>query len=240
MTVVALTSAKHAPGVTTAALALASAWSVEDEVILVEADPAGGDVAARVGLGLEPGLVTLAASSRHAGSPLAPLDHVQPLPAGGQVVAGPPSPAQATTAIASLASRFVPALRANGHGIVDCGRWSSTSTVGPVVADADLVLLMLEPTVSGVEHARIRLDELAASSRLCALLLAGERPYLPDEVAAVLGVLVAGALPADPRGVAAVHGGPAGVARRTRLVRSARSVVDRVTALVAAREGVGV
>lgn len=43
MTLIALTSAKHSPGVTTAALACATAWSAYHESLLVEADPAGGD-----------------------------------------------------------------------------------------------------------------------------------------------------------------------------------------------------
>lgn len=241
MTVVALTSVKHSPGVTTAALALASAWSADEDVVVIEADPAGGDVAARVGLGLEPGLVTLAASGRHAGSPLALLDHTQPLPAGGRVVTAPPSPGQATAAAASLASRLVPALRAAGHhGLIDCGRWSGTSAAAFALSEADVVLLMLEPTVGGVEHARVRLDQIAETSQTCALLLAGERPYPPGEVAAALGLPGTGALPADARGVGAVQRGPAGFARRTHLVRAARSVLDRVAELAAVGEGANV
>ena len=48
MTLVALASLKSSPGTTTAALALCQVWPRARRVILIEADPAGGDIAARV------------------------------------------------------------------------------------------------------------------------------------------------------------------------------------------------
>lgn len=72
MTVVALCSAKHSPGSTTLALALACAATEVDEPLplVVEADPAGGDLAAHLGLPVSPGLVGLAAAFRHEGAGL--------------------------------------------------------------------------------------------------------------------------------------------------------------------------
>ncbi len=60
MKIVTLASVRGAPGVTTAALMLASTLP---EAVLVEADLDGGVLAIRYGLGREPGLTTLAASS---------------------------------------------------------------------------------------------------------------------------------------------------------------------------------
>jgi MinD-like ATPase involved in chromosome partitioning or flagellar assembly len=62
MSVLALASAKGAPGVTTAAVALGAVWP--RRVLLVEGDPAGGDLAARFHLPPEPNLVSLGMVAR--------------------------------------------------------------------------------------------------------------------------------------------------------------------------------
>ncbi len=59
MTVVALASVKGSPGVTTAALAMAARWPAGRKVLLVEADPFGGDLAPRYGATVTGGLASL-------------------------------------------------------------------------------------------------------------------------------------------------------------------------------------
>lgn len=227
MTTIALASLKHSPGVTTAAVAIASAAG--EDAVVIEADASGGDIAARSRLTLEPGLVTLAASGRHFGSGLDFDGHVQRLPAGGRVVVAPMEPEVAAAAIATTAPRLTAA-----HGarltIVDCGRFTSSSPVRPVFRSADVVLLVLEPTVAAVEHLRRRLPSFdrPVLGRVAALLV-GDRPYRPVEVEHALGITVVGSLPVDPRGVAALYEGFAG--RRSMLIRSARSILDRVSQL---------
>ena len=129
MTVLAVCSVKHSPGATTLALALTSAWSnaeASDDVpvVLVEADPTGGDLGARLGLSLDPGLVALAASARHAGSGLDVLANAQPLPCGGVAVLGPVNPQQAEAALSTIGPRLCESLRGLGGGVIDCGRWA--------------------------------------------------------------------------------------------------------------------
>jgi hypothetical protein len=71
---VAIVGAKGAPGATTSALALACGWP--GPVLVVDADPAGGDIAAGwLGgrLELERGLLSFAAATRHLAAP-APAD----------------------------------------------------------------------------------------------------------------------------------------------------------------------
>src|SRR4051794_21000932 len=98
MTAVALASLKHSPGVTTAALALATAAG--DDAVAVEADASGGDVAARAGLAMEPGLLTLAAAARHENQRLdLDLDpHLQRLACGTPVLVAPSSARRAAVA----------------------------------------------------------------------------------------------------------------------------------------------
>jgi len=229
MTSIALASVKHSPGVTTAAVALAAAAGAD--AVVVEADPSGGDVAARARLALEPGLLTLAAAARH---PMTPLDlppHAQPLPAGGSVVVAPAAPELAASAVATVASRL-PQARGAFLVLIDCGRLVAGSPAEAAVRGADALVVVTEPTVAAVEHLRARLLFLRDLNESLSLLLVGDRPYGPGEIGATLGVPVAGVLAVNPRAVAAVYAG--GGAARSLLVRSARSTLD---GLLAARAG---
>ena len=76
-------------GVTTLALSLAATWPAERRVLLVEADPAGGTLAAGSGWAAEPNLVSLAAAARRGGDPSLVWDHCQQLPGEVAVLAGP-------------------------------------------------------------------------------------------------------------------------------------------------------
>ena len=58
-------------------------------MLLVEADPAGGTLAAGSGWPPEPSLVSLAAAARRGGEPSLVWDHCQQLPGGAAVLAGP-------------------------------------------------------------------------------------------------------------------------------------------------------
>lgn len=238
MTVIAMLSVKHSPGVTTAALALASAWSDQGDVVVIEADPAGGDVAARTGLGFDPGLLSLAASGRHAGAQLDLGRHGQQLPAGGIVVAAPTAPDRAAPAVAAVASRLAHAVRATAaNGIIDCGRWSPASPATAAIAASDLCVLVIEPTLAGVDHAQARADLLAAETEApLALLLLGERPYRSRDLEGVVGPSILGAIAVDPAGVAALHGGASvGAAGRSPVVRSARTALAKAEVLAASR-----
>jgi MinD-like ATPase involved in chromosome partitioning or flagellar assembly len=236
----ALTSAKHSPGVTTAAVALAIAAGPIPRSLVVEADPAGGALGARGGLTLEPGLSSLAASSRH-GTAMELVAHTQPLPAGPSVLLAAMSPALAAGALDSLGARLREALRQwDGTVVVDCGRWVPGGPAGGVIAGADALLVVLRPTLERVEHVRARLDELrAAGAGTLGALLVGDRPYRPAEVEAVLGIPVAGALAYDPRGAQALERRMIGAdTMRSTIVRAARSALDRMTDWPCARPAV--
>jgi hypothetical protein len=231
MTTLALASVKHAPGVTTTAVALASAWG--GGAVVVEADPTGGDIAARARLPLEPGLLTLAASARHAESALDLHRHEQQLPGGGAVVVAPIEPELAGAAISTLAARL--ASTTADLVVIDCGRLSQATASSAAFESADLAVFVLEPTVSAVEHVRMRLASPSTPRpRRTAALLVGDRPYRPADVEHALGIPVLGAIAIDPRGVAAVHTGSS--ARRSLLVRSARSALDALQELLAREE----
>ena len=95
------------------------------------------------------------------------------------------------------------------------------------------VVLVARPRVTSVVHTR----DLAASLRhlgvRVSLLLVGDSPYSPAEVGdAVGGLVVIGVLADDPAGAAALDGTARTpkVWARSRLVRSAAAVADRLAA----------
>ena len=74
MEIVPIVAAKGSVGVTTAALTLAAVWPEgRGAPVVVECDPGGGDVAARFGLEVIPGVVSLAAELERSG-PADPAD----------------------------------------------------------------------------------------------------------------------------------------------------------------------
>ncbi|MGH9153139.1 MAG: hypothetical protein ACRD03_12235 [Acidimicrobiales bacterium] len=210
---------------------MALALAAGDGALVVEADPYGGDIAARARVPLEPGLLTMAAAGRHPTSPL-PI-HAQPLPSGAQAIVAPTDPHQASTALAAIASRLVPALRSNGTAFVDCGRWSPVTAVTELLASCDMVVMVAEPTVAGIEHVLARRDALRSVARRLAVLLVGDRPYGPGETEAALDLPLVGPFPVDPRGALDVYAGPPRPARKSGLCRAARSSLDRLKELTA-------
>lgn len=227
----ALTSAKHSPGVTTAALAFAVASGPLPVSLVVEADPAGGDLAARCELALEPGLGSLAAAGRH-GSPVDITGHVQALPAGPFGLLAPTSPAQAAGALGALGARLTEVLGAwDGTVVLDCGRWQADGAAAALASTADALLVVLRPSVDGVEHVHARLDEFrAAGAATLAAIVVGGKPYPPAEIAAALGIPVLGTLPFDARGARALERRVIGADTvRSTIVRAARSALDTMT-----------
>ncbi|NLT55724.1 MAG: hypothetical protein GXX79_14445 [Actinomycetales bacterium] len=162
MGVVAFCSAKGSPGVTTSALLVAALWP--RRVLLVDADPAGGDVALRLpgtdGLALDTrrGMLTLLPMARRALDPFALYQHAQELSGGVPVLAGLAGPEQAG-AVGELWTELARAFAAlpGADVIVDAGRVHSHAVHLSLLRQADVVAWVLRPTVAGVVHARERL-----------------------------------------------------------------------------------
>ncbi|HEY9555993.1 MAG TPA: hypothetical protein VIR58_04620, partial [Acidimicrobiales bacterium] len=196
MTVIALGSAKGAPGITTSALALAVTWSDHVPVTLIEADPAGGDLAAWLDLPLQPGLVSLAAAGRRAIDPALFAEHLQPVPGSDRVavLVGPVAADQAQAALASLRERLLEAARLRpGIVLLVCGRLDPGSPSVRLFEDAEVQVVGCRPSLAAVHHLQARLR--AIDSRRARLLAIGERPYAPDELAAACGIPLLGSLP---------------------------------------------
>lgn len=215
---IALCSASGAPGVTTTALALALQWP--RPVVLVEADASGSSgLLAGFFQGQldEPGLVDLVLAQRAdllgeaVPQLLFPLEGSQ-----ASVLFGLRSHEQAAGASA-LWPPLLEVLRgldpAAMDVIVDAGRLGVPGWPRPLVAEADVVLLLARSDLPGLAGARSWADALAGEQvpgRLVRLLLVGEgRPYAAREVSRLMGPAVLGAIEWAPE-LAAVysHGRP--------------------------------
>lgn len=223
-----LTSAKGAPGVTTAALSLASAAAERGPALLVEADPSGGDLTCWGATTGEAGLLGLASSTGVTVTDDALWPHTTALYTGASALSAPTAAGPAAAALAVLGPGLAERLqRLPATVIVDVGRTSPHATSAELLAIADLVLVVCRPTLDGVEHARALLAGLPGPTHARAVLVVGgQRPYRPDEVADALATPVIGMLPWDPRGVRAVRGqaGPR-IWTRTHLAQAARAVL---------------
>jgi hypothetical protein len=183
--------------------------------VVVEADPAGGDLSPRFGMPHEPGLAAMALAARHSGNKSNPSEWWQQLPLGVAVVLAAPGGA-ARASVSALAARGVPLLRrlAAEHAVVvvDAGRWQPESPTGPLLAAADVVLLVARPSLEEIRQAQARAHGLRQLAGEVRLVLAGERGlWPPGEVAAAVGVAPAGVppvgvLPADHRGAGVLAG----------------------------------
>ena len=117
-----LVSAKGAPGVTTAALALTAAAG--EGGLVVELDPSGGSVECWTGVTGEPGLIGLASGLRRVARPETVLAHAVDSPPGMRSIPAPTAGGLAEAAIAMIGDRLVPDLAdLDALAVADCGRW---------------------------------------------------------------------------------------------------------------------
>lgn len=249
MTAVAVLAGKASPGATTVATALA--LSFPQPVLLIDADPAGGDVVPGLLPGrasTDTGLLSWLVATRH----LAAMDatallpeHALALPEAGDawVLGGLQNAAQAGVLASGGWGRLATCVERGGSVlgrdvIVDIGRLGERSG-WPVVTACDLVLLVVRPTARSVQGAsgaiallRARLGDLDRVR----VVVNGAGPYTPAQVAEALQFDRADRvdqIPADPRAAAALVDGAAASLfglSRSRLVRATNALADRVTA----------
>jgi hypothetical protein len=101
--------------------------------------------------------------------------------------------------------------------IADCGRLDAADGPLPVLSQADVVALVLRPTLRQVARARPRVEmltQLLGGLDRVVLLLAGSGPYAAKDVSRALGVPVLAALPPDDQTAQVLSDG---IGRRRRL-----------------------
>ncbi len=252
MAVIALISAKGSPGVSTTSLAMTLAWP--RPVLLVEADPAGGDIMAGYVRGQVPmdrGLVQVALSARHnrlaADFPGQLLDLAKPKSAVSRVLlAGLADPAQAAT-VAPVWDRLAAHFAHLGHSdtgtdvIIDCGRLSTMFAPLPLIASADIVLLVVRATLRSAATAKPAIAAAhhglgtAGKDRLALVVIEGGE-YRAAELGKALRTPVLAAIPWRPSEAAALSDGVGRLAGSSALVRAVREMEPAIRTKVAQLE----
>ncbi len=236
-------------GTTTAVMALANVWPSERRLLVAECDPAGGDLAPRYGLRLEPGLMSLAAAARRDLSPATVWANTQSLPGGLAVLVAPAAAEQSRAALVPIAGRLATAMgQEPGCDVfADCGRLDPASPALEIARSADLTVVVARATLEESVHVLARVAALRSLGCEVVVVLVEEdagslsrRPYRAEEVAGVVGAEVVGSLAHDSRGAAMLAGSPAGskALQRCPLIRSARTVAATLAARVARQEPV--
>lgn len=201
MTVVTLASLKGSPGVTTAATALGASWPRGRRVLLVEADPFGGDLAPRYGSTNAGGLASLFAAARRSLGPDAVWDHTERLPGGLPVlfglsgVVGAVANEKAWPAVAAALGAL------DADVVVDAGRFLPrfAGGIGDVLAHTDVLVVLCDPTLEGIVHLRAALPGLVSelAGRRLVVVPAGSGGYSGAEIAKTLGCDVGPPMPDD-------------------------------------------
>ncbi|GAA2456043.1 hypothetical protein GCM10010191_89210 [Actinomadura vinacea] len=201
-------SAGGAPGATTTALGLALTWP--GKVLLAECDPAGrrvlsGFMADRLKGPAGPGLLGLAMAvqANPNGAAAALEEYTLPLTQDGEArllhgIHDPRQVRQLARLWRPLADTF---MAQDGDVIADLGRVGGAETPVGLLEAADVVVMVLRPTLGQVDAALPRLEVLrevvgeGAQIRLC---LIDDGAYSAAEVQRVLGHPITAELPCSP------------------------------------------
>lgn len=227
---IAVTSAKGGPGVSTLCLAMGLLWP--RRILLVDADPAAGDLLAGWygGQGVAGrGVLALSVASRAASMERELWSQVVPLVQGqarSWLLAGVAEPQQSRSVDWHRLAGVLAGLN-YGHdpvdALVDLGRLRPATEISrpdaagpePILMHADLVVLVCHGTVAGVRAAQLRVTQLrsmlsyraggGSDEGLVGVCMGG--PYGRSEVAAQLGIPVIGQVPVDRRTADVLLGG---------------------------------
>jgi len=258
MAVIALASAKGAPGVTTSTLALAWAWPEATggrRLLVVDADMAGGDISTgylRGAVPAERGLLSLAAE-RTANLPSRLLDYVISLDAeqARLLLTGISDRSQARSLSPhwSTLAQVLKELAVEDPPfdvLLDLGRLGTTDEAVQLRERADLLLLVTRSSLTATATARSAARWLVQSvtssanqaQRCGALIVGAERPYGVAEITAAIDIPVMTTMAWDPSNADVLSTGrPAGWGfARSALMRSARRAVIDLYGLLTAEE----
>ncbi len=230
---------------TTTTVALASAWPISEDAILVEADPTGGDLAAWFDMPVAPSLSTVVTRVLDGAWP--EVERLTRLADSGlRLIPSPSRPGEAAQAISEAGRTLVPTLAAlrSPVTIVDAGSLQSSPAAHPFVGSSAVTIVVHRQSTQSSRAAAVRLqrlaDQLAAfATSPSALIVAvvGAAPFDLGEIETLLADTVGATaiigLPVDDL-TAAVFGGRTGVSER-RLARLPLVKAARDLALVAER-----
>jgi flagellar biosynthesis protein FlhG len=203
LSAIAVCSGKGSPGATFVAANLAAALSrANEETLLLDLDPAGGDLCCYLGLDPRRGLYPLLRMEGTISGTARLLTEAE-VRLGFRVVSGfPESSDLASTCV--LAGALAAATPSEGIVVADLGRVFETNA--PIAAKCDLVLLVVRAdlvSVLGAERALRQLEAEGTRRERVTVVVSGHEKRRPADLAEVgeaLRLSVLGAVPLDRRG----------------------------------------
>ena len=230
MAIVAFTSSRGSPGVTSLAVGVALSLQKEKaRPLLIEADPAGGVLGLRFDLAREPSLATLAGEAGRGASDSELLfGHTVDF-AGFDLLAAPSDGLITNWALNRSTNYLSDVLRSLDRPVViDLGRLDATSPALSLASVADAVVTVCRPSADEAQAMMFGVRTLRNHSDRVGLVTIGDRPFVPHEIADLAAVPLFAVLPDDQRTSKAFLGGKHSVRtlRRSLLWRS----IDSLTA----------
>lgn len=228
---------------TTTCVALAASWPIVDDVVVLEADPSGGSLAAWLDTPTTPNLATIVASAGTSGTVADTVwSMTQHSAAGIRFIAAPVRAIAARRAIDEAVAAIVPALAsASTTVLADLGRGVPVS---PIVRWASTVVVVHHQTGRSAAAESVRLERTLERIEQVALLdtdlvvaVIGNVPFDPAEIESLVASTATGTIAShvgladDPLSAAVVCGRTGVSAKRLQrlpLMRSAATLADRV------------
>lgn len=185
--IVTIGSIRGSPGATSWSLLLASAWPREfaERRVVLEADPAGGVLGARYGLGVEPGAVRLVTAVRRNGATTVDLGGIaRELGGDLSVVPGPESGEQARAVWAEGASAVSARLAHDQTGwFVDAGRLDDSNPCMAFADSSSLVVVVAGPRHEDLVQLPSRLSTLRRRCDTVGVIVSGRCAFAAQEIA---------------------------------------------------------
>ncbi len=185
---------KGSPGVTSGTLITASILQeVYSECIVLEADPAGGDLALRFQMSLRPGLITLTAERKEITKELIRA-HLQIVNSNIKAMFGTQSFEQFILVEAIVKQIVNCFLSKENLMVIDLGRWVPCLEMTQLILEeSDLVLLVVDCTPKGIVSARSILGSITSvATPNVALFITGNQMFDVAEVQKYLNCNVIG------------------------------------------------
>lgn len=179
---------------TSTTLALAAAWPSDSDVLVIEADPRGGSMAAWLDVPVSPSLSTVVTRAHHDGWPsIDALSRVTP--SGVRLIPAPPRSVEAARAVAEAGTCVFPVLADIDRPVVliDAGCPSAASGAHAAMPHADVVVVVHRQAHQSARAAAVRLERTAEQVEMIdalgltmVLAVIGDEPFEPAEVAEFL------------------------------------------------------
>ncbi len=213
---------------TTTTVALAAAHPVGDDPLIVEADPAGGSIAAWFDAPLSPSLSTVVAGVRGADHAVASVwagidGLVRRSRSGLRYLPAPVRSVEATRTIAEAEHSVFPTIARSTTALVDVGRLSPAGGITKTIRLADTVIVCHRQATASPGAAGVRLERTAE---------------LIDLVADVASRIIVAVIGAEPYELSSIDDYLSPFRARTSFETHLLAVDDLAAAVLAGRVGV--